>query len=213
MSGKRRSPLEKLENRLEEILQTRRRLHLQFDRRRITSRDLDAVYESLFLQAVVAFETYCERMFFAIVTGQTRYSRNKFVCRLGTLSDETARIIVLQQKQYLDWLPWDRVAERCKLYFQAKGNAAIACGRPFIEVLNTDSGLVHRVVRIRNAIAHSSDSSMKLFQSDVVKVAAVTASTPAEFLRGLHAAGQTRLENYIDSLQTIAAKIYGMPMQ
>src|SRR5689334_18820123 len=113
----RRSKLQKLGERLDSLRLTRKRLYRQFVRRRISARDLECVYESLFLQAVVAFEDFCDGLFNAIVTGKLRYSRRIFACRVGVLKPDVARVVVLQRENYLDWLPWVRTLDRCRLYF------------------------------------------------------------------------------------------------
>jgi hypothetical protein len=204
------SVLKKLDSRLDELRKTRRRLHKQFEMRRISARDIDAVYEALFLQAVVAFEVYCERMFFAVLTGEIRYSRNIIVCRLGALPEDTARLVVHQGEKYLDWLPWDRVSDRCKLYLEPRPDSA---GRPFMDLGNPDTDIISRVVKIRNAIAHASSAAKVKFVKDVADLAKAPPSehAPGAFLRGTHSPDVTRLENYLDSILTLAVKILGKP--
>jgi len=131
------------------------------------------------------------------------------------MSPDTARLIVLQGEKYLDWLPWDRVADRCSIYLHPKGDPRNRCGRPFVDLENTDTDVISRIVKIRNAIAHASDNARQKFVKDVIGNMMIPPQerTPAGFLRGFHAAGQTRLESYLDSIVTVAAKIIGRPIK
>jgi hypothetical protein len=202
----------------------RRLKHLDFTRKRmeslhgdghVTLRDISSVYEALFLRAVVAFELYCETLFYNIMTGGIRYSERKAKCKLIGVSAKTLRAILLQEKKYLDWLPYDNTINRAKLYIHnPKGDDKI--GRPFVELDAGEKSQLSSIYRIRNAIAHSSTHALAEFTNKVIgnRPLPPQERTPCGFLRSLASATprQTQFEVWMAALGSIATSILGTPI-
>ena len=90
---------------------------------RITRRDLESVYEALFLRAVTSFEGFIEELFIDILRGRVRYSRKRVRVRMTAKSQGALMEILLQEDKYMQWLPFNHTESRARLYLNG--------GRPF----------------------------------------------------------------------------------
>jgi hypothetical protein len=184
--------------------------------RHIKLRDISSVYEALFLRAVVGFELYCETLFYDILTGNIRYSGKKAKCRLTGISVKALRAILLQGKNYVDWLPYDSTLRRAQLYIHSpKGDDKI--GRPFVELDSNEKSQLFSIVKIRNAIAHSSEHALCEFAEKVIgnRPLQPQERTPCGFLRSLASATprQTQFEVWVAALGSIATSVLGTPIR
>jgi len=194
--------------------ETRKRMESLYQSGHVILRDVHSVYESLFLRAVVGFEHFCEKLFFAIVEGKITYPSTRLRCLLtGARADEVLGI-VLQRDNYLTWLPYKNAEERAKLFMFAKGPKK-ANGRPFLDLTTGEKSQLATICTIRNAIAHISDYSIEKFTKTVIGNQSIPPSErkPASFLRSQIAGSPpaTRFEIYISNLGSIAQNIEGVP--
>ena len=137
------------QKRLREADETRLRVETLFNQKTLLERDVLAVYEGLFLRAVVGFEDLLEQVFFAVLEGRTISSR------LGSKlegSNATLRQCVLENRDYLDWLPIKRTVDRAQIYLKA--------ARPFADIDDGEKSHLSQILIIRHAIAHSSTSAV-----------------------------------------------------
>jgi hypothetical protein len=192
---------------------TRGRMESLYAQHRVSLRDVSAVYESLFLRAVVGFEEFCEELFFEILDGKTRYATSKVIIKFTAVSSAASREIVLHRQKYLTWLPFSSTEERVGLYFVRRGPDETA-GRPFMEVQSLDKKTLEKIVLIRNVIAHRSAHAIRMFEQSVLADTALLAGekTPAGFLRSQSTPSKKRFEDYIETLASIAKQILGKPL-
>jgi len=172
------------------------------------------MYEGLFLRAVVGFESFCETLFFEILDGKLEYSSRKIECKIKckSMSKKSLRELVFQGK-YFDWLSLQKNKERFLWYVSKRGRTPI-CGRPFLEVDESHNGKLKTIVRIRNAITHSSDHAIGEFNRKVLNQNLLpNERTPASFLRSQisNSPRQVRFETYLGDLGSIATVIFGSP--
>jgi hypothetical protein len=168
---------------------------------RIVLRDLHAVYEALFVTAYSSFEAFLEAQFFAILAERAVYAKKrKVVLRMKPTSPAALREILLQGKDYLTWIPFNQTEDRAKLYLKD--------GRPFSELDGGNKSKIKAVHLIRNAIAHKSDHSKRLFDEKVIGGMALlpVERKPAGFLRSQVRASPVviRFEVYMQDLAAIA---------
>jgi hypothetical protein len=207
--------LSRLRTRIERLDVIRNRMESLLRRNKITSKDVESVYESLFMRAVVAFETFLEELFFAIAHGKIKYSSRKITCKLSGISEDVIQDIVHQGKSYVNWIPYESTKQRVLLYMRIVGSKANDCGRPFLELKKPQTDSLGNIVIIRNALAHSSNHAMNEYKSKIIgnRPLLPAEKSPAGYLRVKDAAsGQTRFEGYVTELISIAALIYGSPM-
>ena len=202
--------IQKYRQQLLQLDHTRKRMELLYGKGQLALRDIHAVYESLFLRAVVGFELYCDTLFHQILVRDICYSKSRVACRITTGSKRAIRDIVSRngKDQYITWLPYDRAEATAEIYLKD--------GRPFTDVDSSQKGMLTKIVAIRHAIAHSSDKSRLDFQSKVISSLPLLMRerTPAAFLRSAHSGTPplTRFETYVASLRDIAVTIMGTPI-
>ena len=191
--------LKALQRKLQNLDYTRKRMEDLHRLRRIRKRDLDSVYEALFLRAVTSFESFVEELFIAILERRTKYHKSrKVVLRMTADSRESLMGIVYQNYDYLNWLPFDKTEGRARLYFLD--------GKPFTEIKDPDRTVIKTISTIRNAIAHKSHHSIQQFEKKVLGSRSLLRGerTPAGFLRSkVHSSGNA-FEVYIGELGRIA---------
>ncbi len=173
--------------------------------KRIRQRDLDSVYEALFLRGITSFEVLLDELFFDILLKRKRYPAARNVkLRMTTTSPDALNEIVLQgHRKYLNWLPFRETKDRAKLYLEE--------GRPFTELDGGDENVISTVATIRNAVAHKSAYALGEFRRTVIGQQNLLRSerTPAGFLRSQIQANpkRVRFQTYIGEMARIAAKL------
>lgn len=121
---------------------------------RITAGSLDAIFESAVLNLYTAFELLVEDLFFSVLLGDSGLQDAGGAVLFA--SRQQAESVLLGDKNYLSWLPFDKgvlpLAERL-----------LVDGRPFVRLNRHDPELtsLEEIHRVRNAIAHQSASSQK----------------------------------------------------
>jgi hypothetical protein len=179
---------------------TRESIEAQFDCGNILKRDIETVYEGLFLRTVVAFEDLVENTFFDILEGNS--PNPDWWARIE--GDKRAlRECVLEGKDYLDWLPFKRTLDRAKTYLED--------GEPFSLFDDGDRSKLSQIITVRNAIAHAGNNAREKFRNKVIGGTNLrrTEKSPAGFLRSIARTSPdtTRFQIYAQSLGSIALKL------
>jgi hypothetical protein len=193
--------VDRLAGRFRSLDSTRKRVDTLGQRASLPRKDLDQIYEALFLNAMTAFEGFLEDLFLNRLVSQTgKRLSPRAIPRLTVRSYSVAhRLVVGPGKKYADWLPYDRTIERAKLFFRG--------GRPFCDAPKLLLNVLQKGVLIRNVIAHRSRHSYKVFESDVIGTASFppSARTPGGFLRDRLSAHppETRYEAYIGAMLAV----------
>ncbi|WP_166822716.1 hypothetical protein [Thalassoroseus pseudoceratinae] len=192
--------VQKFTRQIEGFEVTRTRIEDQFESRRIRKRDVETLYEGLFLRAVVSFEDMLESVFFYVLYNKCR--RKMWRPQLQG-SRKTLRACVLQKQKYLDWLPINRTIERAQLFLNQ--------GLPFSLLDDDDKSKLSQIVAIRNAVAHASPHSQETFKKKVVGSTPLPKSetSPAGFLRSIARTNPRacRYQIYVQSLGKAASKL------
>ena len=198
------SALEEYQQILIEIDDIRTRMEGMRTNNQLTDKDIETVYESLFLRAVVGFEQFCESQFFDILKGDVRYALADVERHVKQCEYSALHAIVMQDDDYLDWLPFPRSESRSKLFFRN--------GHPFTNLDDGERSKIKMCLLIRHAISHASDHARGEFERVVIGNQPLLPAerTPAGYLRS-QVRGQARFETHTAQLSAIAAKIYGKP--
>jgi len=148
-----------------------------FRQRAIIMRDIDVVYESLFLRSVTGFEVFLQDQFIDILKGNARYPRTRVSVLITAKTNDALMSILLQGGRYMTWLPFSNTEDRAKLYLKE--------GRPFTDLTNGDKSMIGTITTTRNAIAHKSEHAMREFNRIVIGAQALLPRerSPAGYLR------------------------------
>jgi hypothetical protein len=170
-------------------------------RAQLALRDVETVYEGLFLRSVTGFEDLLECVFFRVLNGDVGGSR--LGGKISAQSRAVMRDVLLDGDDYLDWLPYKKTLDRARRYLRG--------GRPFNAIEGDDLNKLSQLVRIRNAVAHSSKHATRVFQQKVIANIPLLPRDrkPASFLRTIFrtAPAMTRFEMYVAELGQMAAKL------
>lgn len=155
--------------------------------KRLSERDVTRAYEGAFLAFYTGLERHIERLFMGILMRRVVVSGRPARALVETSSEVTARRIVAGDRRYVDWLPIEHTTRRAR--------HLLSEGRPFDRLLPVDTEVLEKMRIIRNAVAHKSNHASRRFRETLVdgKGLPPLQRTPAGYLRGQHAPGQTRL--------------------
>lgn len=159
------------------------------ERKGLSTLDLNQVFAGAFIAYYGFYESQLERLFLGLLIGAIAHTRVDVVPLVQFPTSAVAKPIVFSGRNYADWLPFDRhTRERANLYFKN--------GKPFRDLSQADRATLERLGIIRNALAHNSGHSLKRFHGECVEGNLLPSNqrSPAGYLRGNHALGQSRLE-------------------
>ena len=198
------NPAHSFSGHLRHLEKTRAKMEQLLDQGIIVRRDIEQVYEGLYLEAFTSLERFIEDLFLGLLVGRLQASSLSIVPRISCSCDRVAREVVFGGDNYVDWLPYERRTER-------RAEAFFRNGLPFKSLQKADKQQLDRFYCIRNAIAHQSTYSRQKFESDVIGSIALTPRdrTPAGYLRSKFrtAPDQTRYENITNEMGDIAVKL------
>lgn len=172
-----------------------------FQEGKVRKTDIETIYEALFLRSVTSFESFLEKLFMAIMLGKANAVGGSRMMK--AVSKSALEAILLQNNNYLDWLPYSKTEGRANIYLKD--------GKPFTAISEGDKAQIKTITLIRNAIAHKSEFATNQFKEKVIGGRLLLASEkrPAGFLRSQVRSNprQLRFEVYVSELARIAASL------
>ena len=181
---------------------TRSKMETLLARDVIVRRDIERVYEGLYLDAITSLENLIEGLFLGLLTGRIVHS-SSVVPRVTFRSDRVARDVVFGGRNYVDWFPYRYTEQRARAFFRS--------GIPFATLDKAHKTQLKNLLYIRNAIAHKSSYAKRTFEQEVIGSLLLTPRerTPAGFLRSRFriAPVQTRYENLVADMVSIALEL------
>ena len=205
----------KLISHLANIEKTRKKSEELLRSGTLTNRDVNVIYSGLFLEAVVSFERFIEDLFTDLLSKRVNHPSKKVKPKTFFQSAIIARNVLLGERSYLDWLPYNKfTSRRAKRFFQN--------GLPFTGLDNLIDTNIHpsidkkvdtiteNISIIRNALAHKSAHSLETFEKRILSLRHALHSrekNPIGYLRGLHSSHPTpttRYEQIINDIKYIS---------
>jgi hypothetical protein len=162
---------------LKYIEPTRTRMeNLMYDNK-IVRRDIEQIYQGLYLEAVCSFERFIENLFIGLLVNRLKHPSSDIVPRITFKSQVVARDVILGGNKYVDWLPYQHTIQRAKAFFRN--------GLPFTSLNSSEKQVIEQIGYVRNAIAHKSTYAMKIFEEKVIGTIPLPPRdrSPAAFLR------------------------------
>ena len=151
--------------------------------------DIERVYAGSLLAFHTYLESSMERLFVGLLMGRFQSQDPAVRPLIGVDCDRVAYHIVRGERRYAAWLPYERYTlERAKAFFSS--------GKPFTNLSSPQIKALDRLTTLRNALSHESYSARRAFRQSFTDGKALPPDQlrPAGYLRGLHAAGQTRFD-------------------
>lgn len=190
------------DRRLRRLERTAKKVERAFDGESLTRSDLEALYEGLFINAVVEFERFIERLFLGIVLSNVSCGASARVApRVDVRSLSVLVPLVNAGRSYADWLPYHETEKRARTYLRG--------GRPFTDLAASDKQRIEHWLWTRNVIAHGSQHASRIFREQIIAMTPLPPRerTPAGFLRSEIRPGVTRFQNVLDEMRGVAASL------
>ena len=182
---------------------TRRKMESLLATRSIVNRDINQVYAGLYLDVFTSFEQLIEDLFLGLLSGRLSSRSALVVPSITFRNSNLVREIVYGGRRYVDWLPYDRTEQLADRFFHQ--------GRPFSSLNNVEKRQIRDCYYIRNAIAHNSEHSMRVFRQEVIgnQNLLPRERNPIGYLRSVFRAAprQRRYEILIFNLALIVRKL------
>ena len=193
-----------LTRRLSDLELTRKKVESLAAQGLLAKRDVDTVYEALFLRAFTELEGFIEDLFFGLLARRLRHPSSSVRARVKLKSHMVAREIVLAGDKYVDWFPYERHTKRLAETF-------FTGGRPFCSLSPADLNELEKLVILRNAIAHRSSHALSTSERKVTRQLPLRPreKSPVGFLRGQIriAPPQTRFEATMSTIVQLGQKL------
>lgn len=155
----------------------------------ITDLDAEQAYRGAFLSFHSIVENTIEYLFLGLLRGRVNHRLASVRPLISVRSDSVAIDVVFGGRKYADWLPYsDHTLRRSHRFFSG--------GMPFSSLNPSDRTDLDELTVLRNALAHESSHALTRFNRTFVhgKALLPPERRPAGYLRGNHAADQTRFE-------------------
>lgn len=167
------------------------RMEKLFAQSLMSERDLLLAYGGAILTFHAFTENAIERLFLGLVAGRLQHGDRRVRSLVEIRSALIVRKVVFGARSYADWLPYDR-------YTIPRAQAFFSAGRPFSSLGKSERIHLDDMTILRNALAHQSNHAENQFHNRFTggKALAPAQRKPQGYLRGHHAANQTRL-NYL----------------
>jgi hypothetical protein len=168
--------------------------------------DLDRAYAAGYMLFYTSVERTLEQLFVGLLTGKVTVTQPGVKAVVVTPNGPTALRLVLGGRTYVDWLPFERHTKR-------RAEALLADGKPFTNLAKADRVFLERMSVLRNALAHRSDHSLKQFNREFIQNNPVPGGLPPAqhkpigYLRGQHAANQSRLSYQLAEAAAIVRRL------
>ncbi|MBI4848818.1 MAG: hypothetical protein HY808_09630 [Nitrospirae bacterium] len=205
----------KLSSHLANIEKTRKKSEELLKVGILANRDVDVIYSGLYIEAVVSFERFIEDLFIDLLSQRVKHSSKKVKPKIFFKSATLARNVLLGERSYIDWLPYEKFTKkRAKRFFE---NGLPFTGFDIGHDTSMQPSIDKRIEKstdkisiIRNVLAHKSSQSFKRFQKEIISSTGGLHSKekkPIGYLRGIHShhpVPTTRYEQMINEIKFIS---------
>lgn len=160
------------------------------------------IHELAFLRCFLAWEVFLEDTFYAYLMGRSAPNGSVYQRYMTPRSLDHAKRVIRGDRPFVTWTIPGAVTDRAEMFLRE--------GEPYATAIGNVSSDLSDMVKIRNRIAHRSDSASSTFLALVrQKLGSVPPGmSPGRFLRGTDpAATSTRFEVYLTLLRVSAAAI------
>ena len=197
------SRVRRLELDLSRLERLARRSEAAYSEGIYSQRELEIIYEGVFVKAVVNFEVFLSSLFVDIILGKTAHNKRRVISRVHVTSVASAESIIRVGRPFVDWLPYQHTERRAK--------ALLRGGRPFTQLSDQERSNIGRWMVIRNAIAHSSNYSKARFRESVANGRHLSPSErqPGFFLRSQVRRSVSQFHHIVEEMNTIAKILAG----
>jgi hypothetical protein len=153
--------------------------------------DRDRAYAAGYTLFYTSLEFAIENLFIGIITCKLTLKQAGVKPIVTARTQAVAMQLILGGRTYVDWLPFERHTHR-------RAKALLVGGKPFTCLSKSDRRFLERMSILRNALTHRSAHALRQFEREFIEQNPVPGGLPPAqhdpvgYLRGQHAANQTR---------------------
>lgn len=136
--------------------------------RPLNLREQYLLIEGLYLSCFVDLERAIEELFFVYAMGGVSDSGTGSARLVEPKTQDHAEKLILAGKKYFEWADTDELISRCEVWFHESF--------PFRDLIASRSGDIKTWKRIRNRVAHRSNSSIADFEKVITSTVSGAAS-------------------------------------
>jgi hypothetical protein len=154
--------------------------------------DRDRAYVAGYMLFYTSLELAIENLFIGLLTRKLKMTQPGVRPIVTARNQPVAVQLILGDRSYVDWLPFERNTQR-------RAKALLADGKPFTSMPKPDRRFLERMSVLRNALTHRSTHALRQFEREFIEQNPVPGGLPPAqhdpvgYLRGQHAANQSRL--------------------
>jgi hypothetical protein len=154
--------------------------------------DRDRAYAAGYMLFYTSLERTIENLFIGLLTCKLSVAQPGVRPIVRARNQSVAVQLILGGRSYVDWLPFERNTQR-------RARALLVGGKPFTSMSKPDRRFLERMSILRNALTHRSAHSLHQFKREFIEQNPVPGGlppaqhNPVGYLRGQHAANQSRL--------------------
>ena len=170
----------------------------------IPQQDVERAYSGGFLEFHAFLERSIEQLFVGLLRRRLDHPSARVRPLITVASDAVAHRIILGERRYADWLPFERLTVK-------RAEAFFSSGLPFSALDNADRAAFDSLSTLRNALAHQSAASLRSFYNKFIdgKFIPPAEHRPAAYLRGAHTVGQSRMNFLLSGAVVTMNKLCG----
>jgi len=187
------------QRKVKELNEIRKNFEVAFNAGNINAVDIIQAYSGLYLETFTYFENLIENLFIGLIDGTVVHHTSTIGRKVKIKPTSEVQSVVFSQKQYLDWLPFDKTMPRAYIYFTD--------GKPFSLLTSDQKRKLTNFHKIRNAIAHKSNKALLEFEKIIDGLTLFPLEkTPTGYLRNIPnaATNKTQLQIISDELVAIS---------
>lgn len=200
------SPVDEFQSTVSNLLAGRDELNRNLSGSRAAKQARAYSLQGLYLVGVRSFESFLEEQILALASGKIQWvsrrlangTRIRWSQRLSKTRAKIVKSIILRDRDYIDYLPYERNMEISEMLFHG--------GRPFTHLEQPYRVSLVPCQRVRNYIAHESEFAYEKFikSYSAIKSIRITRPKPVHYLDDEIRAGVTMYERDLTQLLLIA---------
>lgn len=168
----------------------------------IANRDIELMYDGMFLKSITIFESFIEELFIGLLYDNYTLNTKKKVQKHTFPSRKLVLNFLKHKNSYIEVMPYKKLKDSSKVFFKKEN--------PFINISENSKNSLNEIYIIRNAIAHKSQYADLKYKKLLLNKGVTNPklfNSPARFLKTLHSPNQSTFNNYILELNSTAREI------
>lgn len=168
----------------------------------IANRDLELMYDAMFLKSITIFESFIEELFIGLLYDNYKLNTKKKVQKHIFPNRKLVLNFLKHKNSYIEVMPYSKLKDTSNVFFREDN--------PFLSISENSKNSLNEIYIIRNAIAHKSQFAELKFKKLMANKGVSSPkiyNSPARYLKTLNSPDRSTFNNYILELNAAAREI------